>query len=85
MLSVCALGCWRVSDTFFPSHFPPIPSEKQAAGWGRLGPQAPHFQVVCFPQAAHGRGQEPLGWVAQGQLGQKVRWGDAAGMWAGYS
>lgn len=85
MLSVCAPRCWRVSDTFCPSHFPPIPSEEQAAGWGRLGTQTPHFQVVCFPQAARGRGQEPLGWVARGQLGQKVRQGDAAGMWAGYS
>lgn len=58
-----------------PQIFPPIPWEEQAAGWGRLGPQTPHFQVVCFPQAARGRGQKPLGWVAQGQLGQKVRQG----------
>lgn len=30
-----------------------ISSEKNAAGWHRLGPQASCFQVVCFQQAEH--------------------------------
>lgn len=77
--------CPEVLLRFCPSCFSPIPSEEQAAGQGRLGPQTPHFQVVCFPQAARGRGHKPLSWVAQGQLGQKVRQGDIAGMWAGHS